>query len=107
MGRDVHITRSADWRDNDGSEISVEEWKSEMRSDPSLSPDPENGPLAVLWTEHPEGRDDAWLDWLDGNVYTTDPDDAFLEKIQALATRLNARVVGDGNQIIARVVDLG
>jgi hypothetical protein len=63
-----------------------------------LAPDPQNGPNAVLWTAHPEGREDAWLDWFDGNIFTTEPDLPLLSKMKEIADQLGARVVGDANE---------
>jgi hypothetical protein len=98
LGRDYHITRADDWQRTDGVEITATEWRACVASDPDLVPDPENGPYAVKWTGHPEGDEDAWLDWLDGNIYTTEPDPPLLDKMLQLAVSLGARVVADDNR---------
>ncbi len=98
MGRDIHITRARDWKQTDGHQISESEWRAVIDADPELSADPENGPNAALWVNHPEGRPDAWLDWSEGNVYTTDACAALLGKMISIAERLQAKVVDDDNQ---------
>jgi hypothetical protein len=101
MGYDVHITRGVDWTQNAGSEIPSEEWRARVAADPQLAPDPTNGPNAALWSAHPGGRTDAWLDWSQGNVYSTDPDSALMEKMHAIAVDLNALVQGDDGKVYA------
>jgi hypothetical protein len=67
MGYDLRITRSLDWSANQGQEISQSEWLELVESDPELSLDPANGPLAASF------GDAAFFDWYEGNVLTTDP----------------------------------
>jgi DNA-directed RNA polymerase len=99
MGYDLHITRAAeDWGSNDGVEISAEDWLRYIRSDPELTLEPENGPYFVRWlgkSNHPE----PWLNWRRGNLYSTHPDKALLEKMLAIARYFGARVQGDDGEI--------
>lgn len=106
MGYDVHITRASNWADNEGRQITADEWKSCLDADPELSPDPDNGPHSVLWRAHPEGREDAWLDWFGGNIYTTNPDGPLLEKMLTIARQLEAEVKGDDDRVYESVEDL-
>ena len=99
MGYDVHITRASDWRKNADSEISAEEWQTYIKNAAKLEPDPANGPSAALWSAHPEGKSDAWLDWSRGNIYSTNPDPALLEKMLGIAVDLNAQVQGDDRKV--------
>lgn len=99
MGYDVHITRATDWTQNSGLEIRLEEWQGLFAADPQLEPDPDNGPGAVLWSAHPEGKEDAWLDWSKGNVYSTNPDEPLIKKMCRVALDLDARVQGDDGRI--------
>jgi hypothetical protein len=99
MGYDVHITRASDWTKNAGSEIRAEEWQARVAADPQLAPDSANGPNAVLWNAHPEGKKDAWLDWSQGNVYSTNPDPALIGKMRAIADDLNAQLQGDDGKV--------
>ena len=105
MGHDLHITRSQDWTATGNFEISEAEWRSVIESDSELAADPENGPNAALWTAHPDGGEGAWLDWSSGNVYTTDPDEALLEKMHRIAGQLEARVVDDENRPLVKEGD--
>lgn len=92
MGYDLRITRALDWSDNLGAEISAEEWMTVVQDDPDLVPDPTNGPYSVRF----DG--DRWLDWFEGNVFTTDPDHAAVSKMLGIAQRLSAAVQGDGGE---------
>lgn len=94
MGYDLHITRAENWLENQGREISKEEWLALVHEDPELTPDPTNGDCAVLW-QGECSRADPWFDWYDGNVYTSDPDREVLAKSLEMAARLQAHVQGD------------
>lgn len=91
MGYDLHITRSTDWADTSGREIGPQEWLAVVAEDADLISDPTHGPYAVRWTN-------AWFDWSEGNVYTTDPDRSTFVKLLDLAKRLTAVVQGDDGE---------
>lgn len=93
MGYDLHITRAMDWTDNVGHHIGEDEWLAIATADAELSMDPTHGPYSVRY------RSDAWFDWFEGNVFTTDPDRATLSKMLDLARRLSAIVQGDDGEI--------
>jgi len=98
MGYDIHITRADDWAENQGFEISTEEWLNLAQSDPDLVPVPENGKYFVVWhgaTEYPE----TWFDWSNGNINTTAPDKATLSKMLEIARKLNAKIQGDEGEL--------
>ena len=99
VGGDYHITRSSDWMVNQGREISKAEWQYYAHNDHELSSDPENGPNSFIWNGHPERTSEAWLDWSQGNVYSTEPDQPLLEKMVKIASRLEARLVSDRNEV--------
>ena len=92
MGYDIRITRSVDWADNRGVEISSHEWLALVGSDPELTLDPTNGPLAVRFGAT------GWLDWFEGNVFTTDPEHATVKKMLAIAHQLSGTVQGDDGE---------
>jgi hypothetical protein len=97
MGYDLHITRREHWSD-EGAAISAEEWLEYVRSDPELQITGENGPFFADWSgcsKNPE----PWLDWLDGDVFTKNPDRALVEKMLSIAQKLNARVQGDDGEL--------
>jgi hypothetical protein len=98
MGYDVHITRAEDWSDNQGFEISTEEWLNLIQNDPELTPMPESEKYSVVW-HGPTQYSETWLDWADGNIYTKNPDKATLRKMWQVAQRLNAKIQGDDGEI--------
>jgi len=97
---DYHITRAEDWTETHGTEISEREWQSCAHNDDELSSDPANGPNAFVWKAHPEGSPEAWVDWSQGNVYSSDPDLALIAKLKELAGTLRARLVTDDNRVV-------
>ena len=101
MGYDIHLTRADDWHANEGKEISDSEWLGVVAEEPDLQPDPANGRYSVNWT----AVDGAWFDWYRGNVFTTNPDRAVLEKALQLAERLNATVQGDDGRVYQAAED--
>jgi hypothetical protein len=92
MGYDLRITRSLDWSDNRGHEISPQEWHELLGADPDLVPDPDSGQHAVRFGAT------RWLDWFEGNVFTTDPDHATVAKMVAIADILSAAIQGDDGE---------
>ena len=91
MGYDVHITRSTNWSENQGQEISSQEWMALVAADSELTLDPSNGPFAVRWST-------TWFDWFEGNVFTCDPEQVTVGKMIELAGRLEAVVQGDNGE---------
>ena len=92
MGYDLRITRAVDWTANQGLEITVEEWQAIVARDPDLISDPSYGPLAVRYGT---GR---WFDWFEGNVFTTDPDHATVQKMLGIAQQLSGAIQGDDGE---------
>ena len=97
MGYDLHITRAELWAENEGAEITAEEWRAVVESDPELTFAPEVGEHFAIWSG-PSRHAQPWLGWSDGNVYTKYPDSALLRKMVVLAERLGARVQGDDGE---------
>ncbi len=98
MGYDLHITRADSWAENEGQQISAEEWHALVELDPELRFDPDSGPHFAVWNGGADDREE-WLDWCDGNVTTKNPDKALLAKMLQIAHRLNARVQGDDGEL--------
>ena len=95
LGYDLHITRRAEWSDDDGPSITLDEWLAYIRSDPAVTPDPDNGPQDFLVSV---GAEPCPLWWDRGELLTKHPDKAFIRKMVSIARALNARVVGDDGE---------
>ena len=94
MGYDLHITRREYWF-NKGADISADEWLNYVEIDPELSIDERNGKYFAVWKE------DRWLDWRRGEIFTKNPRRALVEKMIQIANRLNAKVQGDEGEVYA------
>jgi hypothetical protein len=97
MGYDLHITRADCWAENEGREITRDEWFALVGADPELTLDPVNGDDYALWN----GRSrypDPWLNWWRGNISTKNPDKPIIAKMIQIATKLGARVQGDDGE---------
>ncbi len=98
MGYELHITRARFWAENEGSEISQDEWRALVDSDPDLTIDVRNGPFfAVLISQSEETP--GWLDWSDGNISTKNPNRDLLAKMLQIADTLEAAVQGDDGEL--------
>jgi hypothetical protein len=97
MGYDLHITRRQHWG-GEGPEITAEEWLSYVAADTELSLEPQAGPYAAVWTGPSELRS-PWLDWEAGEIFTKNPDAALMNKMEAVANALGARVQGDDGEV--------
>lgn len=99
LGYDLHITRRNFWADDDGQAITLEEWLVYVALDVDIEADPQNpGPENYVIASHP----DRWpLRWhrRRGEVYTKNPDDLVVAKLVQIARALNARVLGDDDEI--------
>jgi hypothetical protein len=110
MGYDVHITRKDEWFTEEGAEISLDEWKLYVESDPEMRLDnfaEAETPDGILRVEsegisvwigyscHEVDGNMAWFDYFEGNVKVKNPDEEILKKMFSIAQTLNARVQGD------------
>jgi hypothetical protein len=108
MGYDVFITRADLPEESRKAPISSQEWTALVKSDSSLRISPtdyyehkssdggtERIPT-VIWTAHP-GQPPFLL--LDGAVQIKSPDKATIEKMMAMAAKLQARVVGEEGEL--------
>ncbi len=59
-----------------------------------------NGPYSAVWRGGSDGE--GWFDWSNGDVYTTDPDEAAVEKMLGIAGRLGAGVRGEDGETYPR-----
>lgn len=97
MGYDLHITRAEDWSQNEGREITWDEWLALVEDDPELTLDPLNGDEHALWSG-PSEDSEPWLRWDEGNISTKSPDRALTDKMIQIAERIGARVQGDDGE---------
>ena len=80
MGYDLHITRAKYWFENEGYEISPEEWIELVQSDDELKLAGYNGDYFALWSGESKYKD-PWLDWSRGNIYSKNPDGPIIGKM--------------------------
>jgi hypothetical protein len=100
MGYELHITRREFHADEDGPEISAQEWLRLIESDDELEPVLENGPYFARFLGDCEyGRGMGWFDWSEGCISTKNPDENILAKMLQLAETLDAQVQGDDGEI--------
>ncbi len=108
MGYDLHITRSEDWSDPDGTPIPLEEWRNfttahdDIHDVPITSPegdiimdDTGAGSVAVRLST----GDWAPLWWVDGNVVSKNPSREMVQFMARIAVELSARVQGDDGEV--------
>lgn len=104
MSYQVYITRAEFWAENEGSEISAEEWLQLVQEDAEITRDEANGAyFAVLGATN--GGATPWLDWSGGNIYTNFPDRALQKKMLQIAGQLDAVIQGDDGEHYASEAD--
>ncbi len=104
MGYDLHITRADHRAENEGREITQDEWLALVAADPELMLDPVDGDEYALWSGRCQYHD-PWFKWWRGNILTKNPDRAIVAKMLQLAERLGARVQGDDGKIYRSPTD--
>lgn len=104
MSYQVYITRGKFWAENQGQPIAAEEWLQCLRMDAQLTHDDRNGPYFALLKDSEES-DALWLDWFEGNIYTSYPNRRMQRKMLQLADQLGAIVQGDDGEIYTSIED--
>lgn len=112
MGYELHITRKNDWSDEDGPDISFDEWAAFVASDPELrldgfaeatTPAGEvlrmTSPGITAWVSSPGAEPLGWFQWFNGEVSAKVRDSAQLRKMHQIAAVLGARVQGDEGEL--------
>lgn len=115
MGYDIHITRKEDWSDEEGIEISLDEWKQYIDADPEMRLDgfaeaelPDGGALRVedegiavwtKWSQHEIDGGMAWFNYFEDHISVKNPDEEIFKKMYQIAQALNAEVQGDDGEI--------
>ena len=104
MGYELHIIRKSAWEnDEDPSNITLQEWKQYVSSDPELEFDEqaiagEYGEGFCGWNAHPSEkrpRYRPWFAYFRGSIDAKDPDEHTVRKMLQIADRLSAKVQGD------------
>jgi hypothetical protein len=106
MGYDLHITRAAEWSQNEASLITEREWLAVIASDPELAVDPENGPPDAVWHGSGGSSGEAYFHFFEGNISAKYPDRATLGKMLEIAAKLEAQVQGDDGEVYSHVDQL-
>jgi hypothetical protein len=106
MGYDVHITRAEDWSDNEGAQITPEEWLAFVRNDRELTALGQTEHCAAEWHD-PAGGAPVHIEWRRGNIVVKNPTRAVVLKMEALAERLGARVQGDDGEFYEGGIAVG
>lgn len=104
MGVELRITRAEFWAENEGCEITSDEWLSYVASDPELTLRPRNGKYFALWSGK-SSYEEPWLDWFQGNINTKWPDTALYKKMLKVAEALGAQVQDDDGVIYSNATD--
>ncbi len=104
MGVELYITRAVFWADNEGREITTEEWLSYVASDPELKLEPRNGEYFALWLGK-SAYQEPWVDWFQGNVSTKWPDTSLFRKMLRIASALKAQVQDDDGTVYKNDTD--
>lgn len=102
MGYDIHITRRVRWADDGEPSISLNEWQAVIDGDPELEPVGLNGrgnPCVMMCDQ--TRRAARYFHYDEGQIFVKKPCTAVLMKMLAIAQVLNARVIGDDDEIYA------
>jgi len=103
VGYEVHITRKAEWFGEEGPEITIEEWKNYVASDPEMRLDgfaeattPDGNTLRIespglsVWVAYSKHEESgkAWFDHYKDRITVKNPDEEILIKMHAIASDL-------------------
>ena len=96
-GYDLHISRKPFWADDFGPKITFEEWQEYLKIDPQVIRDVANSPQDFI-VFIPGESFPLWYREDIGELFTKDPTDGAITKLEEIAHRLNARVQGDDGE---------
>jgi len=100
-GYDAHITRAKDWTESAKKPVTLDEWVQYVKNDSEFrfvqSQDPKDKPKDAIWTD-PKDKRECYFYYSDGEISVKDPDERILAKMQKVALKLKARVVGDDGE---------
>ncbi len=107
MGYNLYVTRKAYTADDEGPEITLEEWLQYVASDSAITKDPINvGAGDFLWIGHPGKPWPLWWSGRRGDIYTKNPDPPTIRKLIEIARVLGARVLGDDDEVYSLESDV-
>lgn len=101
MSYDLHIVRTEDWLDASEAPIARDELEAVVAADPELTLDESqyvsmsrqgghaNRYPIVLW----HGEPAFW--WYEDQIICSSPDELLVKKLVEVASKLNAKVIGD------------
>ena len=96
-GYDLHISRKVFWGDDFGPEITFEEWQEHLKIDPQVVRDVANSPQDFM-VSIPGESFPLWYRSDLGELFTKNPTDKAITKLEEIARSLNARVQGDDGE---------
>ena len=115
MGYNVYITRKENWFDEDGPEITVQEWSGyvdtdeEMRMDGFAEVTSPNGevlrieqPGTAVWvgySGHGVDGNIVWFTCTQESICVKNPDDEIIGKMCSVANSLDAKVQGEEGEV--------
>jgi hypothetical protein len=103
MGYDIHITRRKNWADEGPPDITIDEWRAIVDADPELIPQPPTPlsplPAMMLGPTHASSQGARYFCYLSGQIFVSKPNSDVLKKMIAIARLLNARVIGESDEV--------
>ena len=108
MGYHVTITRE---RNGVESPISLEDWFDHIRSSPELKldmPEGDDSNSKFIRSNHVaswSGRDDAWIGWSNGEIWTKNPPEELISYMIEVAPKFAARVRGGDGEYYRSLED--
>ena len=97
MGYDVYITRSRHLLEGPQVPIPVGDWHTLIDNDPQLTAPEKACPGLARWTG-PSSLESPWMDWANGNIFSTDPDHSVIRKLVEIAGFLGGHVQGQDGE---------
>lgn len=97
MGYDLYITRQKYWYDSDPHlVIDPEEWVKYANNDQTLIPMLENGRFFFIYNE---SEKEEWIDWADGNLFSSNPSASLRRKMYQIAKYFKANLQGEESEL--------
>lgn len=98
-GYDIHITRKPFWADELGPTITFEQWQAYVRTDPQVVRDTANNPEDFI-VSIPGKSFPLWYNPELGELYTKNPSDDAITKLQSISRALDAKLQGDDGEFL-------